>query len=291
MVRLGRGQDDERRLNGPEGTRRFLLSVTRKVHSTMTPGSEAAADPKSTLPIAQWKNASRGIAVVTAYDALFARLADDAGADAVLVGDSLGPSILAIPEAEVTLRDMVHHGSAVRRALRRSALLLDVPPRVAAQSPKRAVSALVRAAELTGAAAVKIEGAERHDLAVIEAALDFGLNVVGHLSRRHGSDEALRTGAHRLAGLGVPAIVLVGIPHDVARDISESEAAATISVHSGPHCDGALVNALEIAGFAWSPHERDGDKEVARGESVTASALARFCVEAKRTSQERDTIG
>lgn len=249
----------------------------------MTPGTATATRVERPLPIGQWKNASRGIAVVTAYDALFARLADEAGADAVLVGDSLGPSILAIPEVEVTLRDMVHHGAAVRRGLRHSALILDVPPRVAAQSPKRAVVALTRAAELTGAAAVKIEGAERHELAVIRAALDSGLTVVGHLARRHGSDEVLRDAAHSLACLGVPAIVLVGVPGEVAKEITALEEAATISVHSGPHCDGALVNALDVAGFLQSPNERDGDQAPARGARVTALALARFCADTQRS--------
>jgi len=249
----------------------------------MTSGTETAAQWESPIPIAQWKKASRGIAVVTAYDALFARLADDAGADAVLVGDSLGPSILAIPEAQVTLRDMVHHGAAVRRALAHSALLLDVPPRVAALSPKRVVIALTRAVALTGAAAVKIEGAGRHDLAVIRAALDSGLTVVGHLSRGHGAGDILRDAAHTLTRIGVPAIVLVGIPDDVAREITVSEAAATISVNSGPHCDGALVNALDVAGFLRSPHERDGDQAVVQGSRVTAAALAHFCAQTKRT--------
>lgn len=257
----------------------------------MTSGTQAAADPENSLPIVRWKSADRGIAVITAYDALFARLAEDAGADAVLVGDSLGPSILAIPEAEVTLRDMVHHGAAVRRALRRSALVLDVPPRAAAQSPKRAVLALTRAAKLTGAAAVKIEGAEKHDLAVIRAALDSGLTVVGHLSRGHGAGDVLRDAAHTLARTGVPAIVLVGIPEDVARDITASEAAATISVNSGPHCDGALVNALDVAGLLRSAHERKGDEEVVQRARATASALAHFCAQTKTTRQGRHAIG
>jgi ketopantoate hydroxymethyltransferase len=83
----------------------------------------------------------------------------------------------------------------------------------------------------------------------------------------------------------------VGIPDDVARDITESEAAATISVHSGPHCDGALVNALDVAGLLRSPHGREGDHSVAQGARLAASALTDFCAQTQGTRQEPDAIG
>lgn len=233
------------------------------------------------LAIRDWKSANRGIAVVTAYDALFARLADHAGADAILVGDSLGPAILAIPESEVTLRDMVHHGAAVRRGLQHASLILDVPPRVAAQPPRRAATALARAAVRVGAAAVKIEGAGLHELAVIRAVLDAGVVVVGHLSRQHGEGSTLRSAAASLARLGVPAIVLVDVPLDLAEEITASEPAATISVRSGSSCDGSLANALELAGLAPSPHGDAAASEAARGAQRTAAEIASFCAGAR----------
>ncbi|HEU6452895.1 MAG TPA: 3-methyl-2-oxobutanoate hydroxymethyltransferase [Gemmatimonadaceae bacterium] len=254
----------------------------------MTSDTAARTASDDLIPLEKWKNAGRGIAVVTAYDTLFARLADQAGADAVLVGDSVGPTILGIPEADVTLSDMVHHGAAVRRGLHRSALLLDVPPRVAAQSPKRVAASLLRAVDRTGAAAVKIEGAGKHELAVISAVLDAGLLVVGHLARRDGSDEALRASANALARLGLPAIVLVGIPDDVAASITSSEAAATISVSSGHRCDGSLVNSLAVAGLLRPPHKPAGDADVAGSATATTAALADFCARARRRSRGAD---
>lgn len=248
----------------------------------MMPSNDVApvpSAPPAALPIDDWKKAGRGVAVVTAYDALFARLADDAGADAILVGDSLGPAILAVSESEVTLQDMVHHGTAVRRGLSRASLILDVPPRVAGQSPRRAAAAVMRAAARVGAAAVKIEGAGRHELAVICAVLDAGVRVVGHIARRDGNGVALRHAATALGRLGLPAIVLVGIPADVAADITASVAAATISAGSGPACDGALVNALEVSGLFRSAHSGTSSiTDVPAGPS-TASLLAAFCAE------------
>ncbi|HTT71333.1 MAG TPA: 3-methyl-2-oxobutanoate hydroxymethyltransferase [Anaeromyxobacteraceae bacterium] len=209
------------------------------------------------------------IAMVTAYDASMARLVDEAGADAILVGDSLGmvfqghDSTLA-----VTLEQMVYHTAAVRRGLARSSgrahLTADMPFGSYQASADEAVKAAVRLVAEGGAEAVKLEGGEEF-AGVVRRIVRAGVPVMGHLGltpqsvhalggyRVQGKDaeEATRLlrDARALADAGCFALVLECIPAELARLITGQLALPTIGIGAGPACDGQVLVLNDLLGL------------------------------------------
>ncbi|MDQ3556568.1 MAG: 3-methyl-2-oxobutanoate hydroxymethyltransferase, partial [Gemmatimonadota bacterium] len=124
--------------------------------STQKAGEQRAL---SVVQLRQMKERGEKIVAVTAYDYLFARLVDAAGADLVLVGDSLGQVVLGLDSTlPVTLHDMIHHARAVRRGVRRALLVVDLPFLTYQISAAEALRNAGRVLQETGAAAVKVEG-------------------------------------------------------------------------------------------------------------------------------------
>jgi 3-methyl-2-oxobutanoate hydroxymethyltransferase len=236
------------------------------------------------------------LVMVTAYDAPGARQAHAAGVDMILVGDSLAMVVLGYDDTlQVTVDDIAHHTAAVHRGLKASTaegpaplLVGDLPWMSYHTTPDEAVrnaAALVRA----GAQTVKLEGGRKR-LGVIEAIIDAEIPVMGHLGltpqsvhamggfkvqgRRHDAALALRDEAKALAAAGCFAIVLEGVPDEVARLVTEAVDVPTIGIGAGPDTDGQVLVYHDVLGI----EDRMAPKFVRRYADVGAVS-----VEALRT--------
>ena len=215
------------------------------------------------------KGAGGSLVCVTAYDAPFARLAERAGADALLVGDSVGRTVLGHPnELPVTVDDIVHHTAAVTRAVTSTLVIADLPY----MSYATADIALRNAARLLqagGADAVKLEGGEE-TANVTEALTSRGFPVMAHVGLtpqtahalggyrvqgvRLSAAQAIVDGARAQADAGAFAIVLELIPAGLARAITEHLRIPTIGIGAGPYCDGQIQVIYDLLGFAETTH-------------------------------------
>jgi 3-methyl-2-oxobutanoate hydroxymethyltransferase len=231
------------------------------------------------------KGAAEPLVMVTAYDAPGARIADAAGVDMILVGDSLAMVVLGYEDTlSVTVADMEHHTAAVARAKPRPMVITDMPwmsYHVGVDDAVRNAARLVRA----GAQAVKLEGGRKR-LAVVDAILDAEIPVMGHLGltpqsvhmmggfkvQGKGADaaEALVADAQALAAAGCFAIVLEGVPESVAALVTDAVAVPTIGIGAGPACDGQVLVFHDLLGL----EDRVLPKFVRRYASLKADAVA-----------------
>jgi 3-methyl-2-oxobutanoate hydroxymethyltransferase len=236
------------------------------------------------------------IVMVTAYDAPSARIADEAGVDIILVGDSVAMVVLGYDDTlQVTTADMAHHVGAVARAQPRPLVVGDLPWMSYHTSISEAVqnaATLVRA----GAQAVKLEGGRKR-LPVVEAMIHAEIPVMGHLGltpqsvhamggyRVQGkavdAAEALVEEARALADAGCFSIVLEGVPDQVARLVTDAVPVPTIGIGAGPFCDGQVLVFHDLLGI----EDRITPKFVRRYASLKADAveaMARFADDVRR---------
>ncbi len=231
------------------------------------------------------REGSDPLVMVTAYDAPGARMADAAGVDLILVGDSLAMVVLGYDDTlQVTVDDMVHHTAAVARAKPRALVVGDLPwmsYHVSPDDTVRNAAALIRA----GAQAVKLEGGRKR-LRMIEAIVDAEIPVMGHLGLTPQSLHAmggfkvqgreaqaaleLVSDAKALAHAGCFAIVLEGVPDQVARLVTEAVDVPTIGIGAGPWCDGQVLVFHDLLGI----EERLAPKFVRRYASLGDEAVA-----------------
>ncbi len=234
------------------------------------PGAALDAVPaplrRVTVPqLGRLKRDGQAIAMVTAYDATFARLVDEAGVDVILVGDSLGMVMQGHPHTlEVTLDHMVYHARCVRRGVQRAHLVVDMPFMSYQVSPERALLSAGRLVQEGGAEAVKLEGGAK----VVDAVrkiVSAGIPVMGHVgltpqsvhefggfrvqAREKDAAERLRQDALALQDAGVYALVLEGIPAALARQVSESLVIPTIGIGAGVGCDGQVLVMQDLLGL------------------------------------------
>jgi 3-methyl-2-oxobutanoate hydroxymethyltransferase len=211
------------------------------------------------------KGRGEKLVVVSAYDTLFARLAEEGGVDAVLVGDSLGNVILGLDSTvPVTLEQMIHHGAAARKGLKRALLIVDMPFLTYQVSTERAMLNCGKVMQQTGAEAVKLEGGDPTTAAIVHDLVRAGMPVMGHLgftpqsvhalggARVQGrGDDAQRLvdDAKRLEHAGAFSIVLELVPADVARAVTEAVKVPTIGIGAGPHCDGQVLVLHDLLGL------------------------------------------
>lgn len=218
------------------------------------PAAAAKVTPQSLLAK---KQSGAAISALTAYDYPTARLADEAGIDVLLVGDSLGMAVLGHDDTlSVTMDDMLHHARAVRRGTRRALLVVDMPYGSYHVSPEETMRNALRLVKEGGAEAVKLEGgAER--AATVRALTMAEIPVVAHIGltpqsvhrmggyRVQGRDEEtaarLRDDALALEEAGAIALVLEGIPRELALHISSLLNIPTIGIGAGPDCDGQIL--------------------------------------------------
>lgn len=212
--------------------------------------------------------AGEKIVMTTAYDAAVAHIADAAGVDAILVGDSVGNVCLGFDNTlPVSLAMMAHHLEAVARARPRALLVVDMPYlsfHLGIEETLRNAGGLVQ----KGAQAVKLEGGARR-VPVIKALLDAEIPVMGHLGLTPQSLNAmggykvqgrearaaleLLDDALRLQDAGCFSIVLEGIPAELAERVTEELAIPTIGIGAGPACSGQVLVFHDILGLLAAP--------------------------------------
>jgi 3-methyl-2-oxobutanoate hydroxymethyltransferase len=199
-------------------------------------------------------------AVITAYDAPFARCAEAAGIDVVLVGDSLGMVVLGYDSTtQVDLDDMCRHAAAVARGTVRACVIVDMPFGTYETSDADAIRAAIRLVR-SGATAVKLEGGD----AVaprIAAIVNAGIPVVAHIGvlpqtaaigagfRRKGDREALLADAHAVEAAGAFAVVLEMVDAQIAADVTAAIAIPTIGIGAGGACDAQVLVLHDVLGL------------------------------------------
>jgi 3-methyl-2-oxobutanoate hydroxymethyltransferase len=255
-----------------------------------------ASLPKVTMPVlAEMKRQGKPICALTAYDYATSRLADEAGIDLILVGDSLAMVVLGHENTlAVTVDEMLHHTRAVRRGVRRALLVADMPFGSYHGTVGEGVGNAIRFVKEAGAEAVKIEGAR---VELVSALSEAEIPVVGHLgltpqsihrmggyrvqARTADAVLKLRADAQALAEAGAGALVLEGVPREVAAAITAELPIPTIGIGAGPDCDGQILVFHDLVGLTFAPAakfvRRYGD----------AGAVIRSAIEEYREDVER----
>jgi 3-methyl-2-oxobutanoate hydroxymethyltransferase len=210
------------------------------------------------------RDGSDPLVMVTAYDAPSARMADAAGVDLILVGDSVAMVVLGYDDTlQVTVDDMAHHIGAVARAKPKAMIVGDMPWMSYHTTRKDAVRNAARLLR-AGAGSVKLEGGRKR-LPMVEAILDAEIPVMGHLGltpqsvhamggfkvqgKEHGAAMELVADAKSLAAAGCFAIVLEAVPDEVARLVTDSVDVPTIGIGAGRHCDGQVLVFHDVLGI------------------------------------------
>ncbi|MCS7191168.1 MAG: 3-methyl-2-oxobutanoate hydroxymethyltransferase [Fimbriimonadales bacterium] len=220
----------------------------------------------TTRTLQQMKAKGQRIVAITAYDYPSAQLADAAGVDVVLVGDSVGNTTLGYETTlPVQLEEILHHLRAVRRGLQRALLVADMPFLSYGVSVEDAVYNAGRLMQ-AGAEAVKVEGASPRVLESIRAMVGIGIPVMAHLGltpqsihqfggyrlqgRTESEQEALLQAAQAVQEAGAFSLVLEVIPASLAKRITESVAIPTIGIGAGVHCDGEIQVWHDLLGLS-----------------------------------------
>ena len=207
------------------------------------------------------------IVCLTAYDFPSAKILNEAGVDLILVGDSLGMVVLGYETTvPVTMDEMIHHTKAVTRAVKRALVVGDMPYFSFHLSADETIRNASRFLKEAGAAAVKIEGASKKRLRLVEAMVDAEIPVMGHVGltpqsihalgqyrvQGMGEDEARKIveGARNLEKAGAFAIVLESMPREVAKIVTESVGIPTIGIGAGPACDGQVLVFHDLLGYS-----------------------------------------
>ena len=216
----------------------------------------AARPPVTVSTLAKMKAERQKIACITAYDASFAALVDEAGVDVVLVGDSLGMVIqghnTTVP---VTLEDVIYHCKAVSRGLYRPFLMADMPFMTYA-SPEQALNNAVRLMQEGGAKMVKLEGGASQ-VAIVEFLANHDIAVCAHLGlkpqsvhkaggfrvqgRQDDAAEQMRRDAKALEQAGADLVLLECIPSTLGAQITSELSVPVIGIGAGPETDGQIL--------------------------------------------------
>lgn len=251
---------------------------------------------KGVLEFAAAKAAGEKLVMVTAYDYPSAYLAEAAGVDLILVGDSLGMVVLGHDSTvPVTLDDMLRHTQAVRRGARDTFVLADLPF-WSTSSVERAVDWTGRLVQEGGCHAVKLEGGQAV-VPHVEAVVRAGVPVCGHIGLTPQSATAL--GGYRVQGksaaaaqrlladalaleaAGVFLLVLECIPTPLARAITERLAIPTIGIGAGPYCDGQVLVWHDLLGLYPRRPPRFVRQYATLGE-IARQGLAAYCAEVRQ---------
>ena len=247
---------------------------------------------KVTAPSVLARKGGPKLKMVTAYDAPTARIADRAGADIILVGDSVANVVLGYDDTlAVTVDVMIHHTSAVTRTKPNALIVGDMPWLSYHSSTDEAVRNAGRFVQEGGAGAVKLEGGRKR-LDMIHAVLDAEIPVMGHLGLTPQSVHAmggyrvqgkeahaayeLISDAHALSDAGVFAIVLEGVPDTVAEIVTKEIEAPTIGIGAGVNCDGQVLVFHDVTGLGSGEHLPKFVKQYAHLADDAVAALEEF---------------
>jgi 3-methyl-2-oxobutanoate hydroxymethyltransferase len=261
---------------------------------------------RMTAPVVRSRKVRNGtppLVMVTAYDAPGARIVDEAGADLILVGDSLAMVVLGYDDTlQVTVDDMAHHTAAVARTKPNALVVADLPwmsYHVSVEDTVRNAATLVRA----GATAVKLEGGAKRT-AHVRTIVEAEIPVMGHIGLTPQSVHAmggfkvqgksvdaalaLVEDARALEDAGVFAIVLEGVPDAVARMVTDAVDVPTIGIGAGADCDGQVLVFHDLLGF----EDRITPKFVRRYATLKAdgvNAVAAFAADVRSGAFPNDS--
>ena len=217
-----------------------------------------------------FKEQGQKITCLTAYDASMAKILDQSGVDAILIGDSLGMVVQGGENTRsVSINDMIYHTSIVSDSSSNALVIADMPfasydsPDDALKNAKLLIEA--------GARIVKIEGGSEHS-DVIKTLISNNINICGHLGlqpqlviksddykvqgRDENSAQTILNNALLLESLGVSVLVLECIPSDLAKTISEKLTIPTIGIGAGVHCDGQVLVSYDMLGITTGKQPR-----------------------------------
>jgi len=239
------------------------------------------------LDLAAAKRDHRPFTMVTAYDWPTGQLADAAGVDCVLVGDSVAMVVAGRSSTiPATLEQMIYHGEIVSRAVSRALVVVDLPFPLQHLGVRTAVEASARLLKETGCQAVKLEGTagQADIIAGISAA---GIPVMGHVGlrpqavhqlggyRMQRDLDRLMADAEAAAHAGAFAVVLECVPQEVAATITRSLSVPTVGIGAGPHCDGQVLVMHDLIGLSSGRVPRFA-RAYADVKATVSDALARW---------------
>jgi 3-methyl-2-oxobutanoate hydroxymethyltransferase len=253
----------------------------------------AATDDKPwTVPaLAEAKRDARKLAMLTAYDAVFARVFDRNGVDLILVGDSLGMVVKGDGSTlGVTVDEIAYHTAAVASHLQRALLIADLPFQADA-TPERALDAATKLLQ-AGAQMVKLEGAG-HKLEVIRFLVEREIPVSAHLGltpqsvlrfggfkvqgREQRAAAKLHEDAKAVADAGASLLVLECVPSTLAQAITAASAIPTIGIGAGPHCDGQVLVLHDFLGLDGGHRRPKFVKDFLEEGGSVAGAVRAYC--------------
>jgi 3-methyl-2-oxobutanoate hydroxymethyltransferase len=262
-----------------------------------------SAVKKITVPAVRAMKGNARIGTLTAYDHPSAKIADAAGADILLVGDSLGMVVLGYPDTlSVTVDDILHHTRAVVRGTQRALVVADMPYlsyHVSITESVRNAGKFIQA----GAHAVKVEGAKPSRIKTISAILDAEIPVMGHIGLTPQSVNAL--GGFKLQGknaddarrlidealaleqVGCFSIVLECVPSELAAFITERVNIPTIGIGAGVRCDGQVLVYHDVLGL-HDGHTPKFVRKYANGAAELQNALGRFLTDVREGAFPND---
>jgi 3-methyl-2-oxobutanoate hydroxymethyltransferase len=239
--------------------------------------------------IRAFKERRERFAMLTAYDAASARLLDAAGIPVLLVGDTLGETVLGHSNTlPVTVDDMVHHCAAVVRGVTDAFVVGDMPFMSYQASVAEGLANAGRLMKEAGVHAIKLEGGSRV-VELVARLVEAGVPVMGHIGltpqsvhqlggyRVQGRGEAAQRilqDAKELEAAGVFSLVLEAIPSDLARSITESVSMPTIGIGAGPHCDGQVLVFHDAMGLTSGRVPKFVKRYAEVGDEIRAAAAA-----------------
>lgn len=260
------------------------------------------SDGKITVPsLLQRKSLSpqdsTKITCLTAYDYPTARLLDEAGVEVLLVGDSVGMVMLGHETTlPVTVEEMLHHTRAVRKGTRRALVVADMPFGSYHSEISESVRNAVRFVKEAGAEAVKVEGGERR-LELIVRLTEAEIPVMGHVGltpqslhsmggfkvqgKTPDAAEHLIRDARAVEAAGAFAIVLEGIPRELAALITRELRIPTIGIGAGPECDGQILVINDLLGLTFGPVPKFA-RQYANLSEIISSTVREYCTDVRR---------
>ena len=255
---------------------------------------ESISRPRVTVPdVIVRKNDHLPLTMITAYDATFAKIVDESGVDMILVGDSVGSVVQGVANTiPVTLEEMEYHVRLVARANPRALIIGDLPFGSYQVNTEQAVRSAIRLVK-AGAAAVKLEGGVTMQ-DTIAAISRVDIPVMGHIGltpqsyhrmgghrvqgrsegRDPGGKERLLEDAHSVEQAGAFAVVIEGVPRDLAREITQKISIPTIGIGAGPDCDGQVLVLHDILGL--SPNSLKFTRKYANVRELSIAACSEF---------------
>jgi 3-methyl-2-oxobutanoate hydroxymethyltransferase len=261
---------------------------------------------KITVPQIRARKGVAPIVSLTAYDYPSARLVDEAGFDIVLVGDSLAQTVLGYDSTlPVTLHEMIAACRAVARGAKSALIVGDMPFGTYHDRVDHAVKSAIKLVKEGGAEAVKLEGGANR-AHIIKAIVDAEIPVMGHIGLTPQS--VLRMGGYKVQGksmdaareliedalaverAGAFAVVLEGLPEEIARIITDRVCIPTIGIGAGAHCDGQILVFTDLVGLTFG-HKAKFVREYADIKTTISAALARYAedVQARRFPGDQES--